>query len=171
MRNILKSVWVTFFVFVAFTTNAAFARDLDKLYKKAKFKIGKETIEAYIADTESGRAQGLMFIEKLPASTGMLFAFETEEPQGFWMKNTLIPLAIGFFDKSGVLIDIQEMKTASSLVSADIPSYQSRGPAQFALEMNTGWFSKHGIKTGAKIERVGKTPSALVERLIPAARH
>ncbi|NJL23984.1 MAG: hypothetical protein HC902_01530, partial [Calothrix sp. SM1_5_4] len=119
----------------------ALARDLDKFYEKTAFKIGAVKFEAYVADDESKRAQGLMFIKEMAPDTGMLFVFEREQSLGFWMKNTLIPLAIGFFDRDGVLIEVQEMKVASSLMTLDVPSYRSRAPALFALEMNSGWFA------------------------------
>jgi uncharacterized protein len=151
-----------------------FARDLNKLYGKAEFKLAAQKFNAYIADDEDRRAQGLMFIEKLPENTGMLFVFEEERPLGFWMKNTLIPLAIGFFDANGVLIDIQEMKVASSIMEVNPPSYQSRGPALFALEMNTGWFAKHKIKNGSRLTRLSKLKSKLLDEKLPlpkSARH
>lgn len=142
---------------------SAHARDLDKLYEKAQFKLGAVKFTAYVADDEQKRAQGLMFIEKLPADTGMLFVFEREQALNFWMKNTLIPLSIGFFSKSGRLVDIQEMKPASSLMSLDVPTYKSRAKAVFALEMNTGWFAKHKIKNGAQLILSSKTSSTLLK--------
>ncbi len=127
------------------------ARDLDQQYKKAKFKFGKQSFEAYIADTDDSRAEGLMYITKLPPNTGMLFVFNQELPLSFWMKNTLIPLSIGFLDSKGTLVDVQEMVPASSMVQVEVPTYQSRKPALYALEMNKGWFSIHKVKTGAKL--------------------
>ncbi len=132
------------------------ARDLDKLYSKAKFKIGTRTIEVYVADTESRRSDGLMFITRLPENTGMLFVFERDQVLSFWMKNTMIPLAIGFIDAKGVLVDVQEMEPARSMVTLDVPTYQSRKPARFALEMSKGWFAKNGIKNGAKLRPFSK---------------
>ncbi len=138
-------------------TLAASARDLDQLYKKEKFKIGSRTIQAYVADTDSRRSDGLMFITRLPENTGMLFVFEGEQTLSFWMKNTMIPLAIGFIDAKGELVDVQEMEPAKSMVTLDVPTYQSRKPARFALEMNKGWFAKNGIKKGAKLRPFSKS--------------
>jgi uncharacterized membrane protein (UPF0127 family) len=108
-----------------------------------------------------------MFVKSLPANEGMLFVFDEERMQNFWMKNTLIPLSIGFFDKSGLLIDVQEMKPSESLMDATPPSYQSAGPALMALEMNAGWFKKNHLDVGARlsVERAGK--SALLKRKLP----
>jgi uncharacterized membrane protein (UPF0127 family) len=151
---------VFFFLYAAFAS----ARDLDKLYKKNKFELGGHAFEAWVADDDGGRAQGLMFVEKLPENVGMLFVFESAEPRTFWMKNTLIPLAIGFFDARGTLIDVQEMSVASSMMTLDPPIYHSRGPAVFALEMNKGWFARHGIKTGVGLKLTGKTSSSLLSK-------
>src|SRR5437868_1747222 len=112
MARILIALFISFF---------ASARDLDKLYEKAAFKLGTSKFEAYIADDESKREQGLMFIEKMPENMGMLFVFDSERPLSFWMKNTLIPLQIAFLDHDGKIVDIQEMKVASSMLSTEVP--------------------------------------------------
>ena len=145
-------------------------RDLNKLYELAKFKIGKTEFSAFIADDDQRRAQGLMFIEKLPADTGMLFVFERQEYLGFWMKNTLIPLAIGFFDKDGILVDVQEMSVADSLMQASPPSYQSKSPALYALEMEKGWFGKKGIKPGSRLELISPAKSLLLKGKLAKAK-
>lgn len=147
-----------------FLSANAFARNLDAHYEKAPFKIGKAKFIAYIADTDQKRAEGLMFVEKLGDNSGMLFVFEDSEIRHFWMKNTLLPLSIGFFDKKGALVDVQEMSVSNSLMSNEVPSYQSKAPAVFALEMNSGWFTKHKIKAGARIEIAGAAKSALLRR-------
>ena len=141
---------------------AAFARDLDKQFQKAKLSVGIQSISAWIADDSVKREEGLMFVEKMPEDSGMLFVFEDEQPLNFWMKNTVIPLAIGYFNAKGVLIDMQEMKVTSSLMDLRPPTYESRGPALFALEMNAGWFARHKIKIGARLRLNGPPTSKLL---------
>lgn len=51
-------------------------------------------INIEVADDESQRMQGLMNRSFMSNDQGMLFIFDVEEPQGFWMKNTIIPLDI-----------------------------------------------------------------------------
>jgi uncharacterized protein len=53
-----------------------------------------------LALTPSARSQGLMNRRQAPAD-GMLFVFQSPTSSGFWMKNTLVPLTIVFFDASG----------------------------------------------------------------------
>jgi uncharacterized membrane protein (UPF0127 family) len=149
---------------VAFVCSSGFGRDLDKLYEKAQLQIGKHKIDAYVADDESRREQGLMFIEKLAPDSGMLFVFDDERPLAFWMKNTLIPLSIGYFDASGTLVDVQEMKPAATLltVDSDQRTYPSARPSVFALEMGEGWFDKKKIKVGAKLILLSRPKSQLL---------
>ena len=92
----------------------------------------------------------------------MLFVFENERQLGFWMKNTLIPLSDRIFRRRRALVDVQEMVPAASLMDQMPPSYQSRVPAMYALEMNKGWFNKNGLKNGAHLQLVGTTVSALL---------
>lgn len=147
-------------------TAGATGRDLDKLYQKVDLRIGNHKLRAYVADDGPKREAGLMYIEKMPEDTGMLFVFEREQPLGFWMKNTLIPLSIGFFNSEGVLVDHQEMKVANSQISKEVPTYQSRSEAQLALEMNAKWFIKSKIKDGAKISLDSKTSSRLLKQIL-----
>lgn len=149
---------------IALAAFTAGARDLDKVYKKQKFKLGKQSFEAYVADDDPKRAEGLMYVTKLPEDTGMLFIFDFQHALSFWMKNTLIPLSIGFINDKGVLVDVQEMEPATSMVQVEVPTYHSRKPARFALEMNKGWFAKRKVAVGAKLSPVPSGDSAGTRR-------
>ncbi len=103
-----------------------------------------------------------MHVTSLPSNTGMLFVFEESQHLSFWMKNTRIPLAIGFFDAGSKLVDIQEMSVPNSVLEVTPVSYQSRVPAVLALEMNRGWFTKNKIENGAKLRLSGPCSSKLL---------
>lgn len=104
-----------------------------------------------VASTPQQHALGLMFRSHLGENEGMLFIFEGEQTRSFWMKNTLIDLSIGFFDKSGTLVDVQEMKSGKGIPDSALKSYLSVKPAKYALEMNRGWFDKKKVKIGTKL--------------------
>ena len=53
-----------------------------------------------LALTSGQQQRGLMFRKKAPAD-GMLFVFARAASGGFWMKNTLVPLTIVYFDTAG----------------------------------------------------------------------
>ena len=63
---------------------------------------------------------------------GMLFVFPRNTSDGFWMKNTLVPLTVVFFDASGKRV----RKLSMTPCSADpCPVYYPRRTYRFALEL------------------------------------
>ena len=66
--------------------------------------VGDRELLLAIADSPGLRATGLMFVEDLGDLDGMLFYWRHEASIGFWMKNTLIPLDIVWFDRSGAFV-------------------------------------------------------------------
>lgn len=91
---------------------------------------------AEIAKTEQEQARGLMFREKLRDDEGMVFIFDDESVRSFWMKNTLIPLDILFFDQEGKLVDFK--KNFQPCKSEKCESYLSKQKAKYVLEINPG---------------------------------
>lgn len=132
-----------------FFTSSVFA---SSDFKKKKISVGSKTLVVEIAETPLQHERGLMFRNKLGDNEGMLFVFDSEQVRFFWMKNTLIDLSIGYFDASGKLIDIQEMKSGKGIPDTALPNYPSTKPAKYALEMNKGWFAKNKIKLGTKLK-------------------
>jgi uncharacterized protein len=112
--------------------------------------IGNQTIQAEIVATPADRQQGLMFRESMPANQGMLFVFDDVASHCFWMKNTPLPLTIGFLDEAGKLINTVDM------APFDESSHCPTKPAKYALEMNKGWFVKHHVKNGAVVKGLPK---------------
>jgi uncharacterized membrane protein (UPF0127 family) len=112
--------------------------------------LGVHKVQAEIAATPSDRQQGLMFRTSMPANQGMLFVFDESAGHCFWMKNTPLPLTIGFFDEAGVLINTVDMTPFNEA------SHCPTKPAKYALEMNQGWFAKNQIKPGIKITGLNK---------------
>ena len=53
-----------------------------------------------LALTPAQRGRGLMHRRRAPAD-GMLFVFPSDTTGSFWMRNTLVPLRIVFFDSRG----------------------------------------------------------------------
>jgi len=102
-------------------------------------------IIAEVVRTDQEKAKGLMFREQLGRDEGMLFVYGQEEILSFWMKNTRLPLSIAFIDKSGKIVDIQDMEPFS------LQTHTSIRPAMYALEMNQGWFQRNGIGVGEVI--------------------
>ncbi len=114
-------------------------------------RIGNKTLKVRLATTPKQQKQGLMNIQgmpptQLPANEGMLFVYQREEMISFWMRNTTLPLSIAFIDKKGYITEIKDMEPGSDA------SVRPERPAQFALEVNRGWFSKNDVRVGDKAE-------------------
>ncbi|MEQ6248255.1 DUF192 domain-containing protein [Sulfitobacter sp. HNIBRBA3233] len=106
--------------------------------------FGKAAFNVDIADTESTRAQGLMHVESMPLSQGMLFVYDRPQQMSFWMRNTLIPLDMLFLDDAGVIRHIHHR--AQPLDESVI----SPGPMLLrgVLEINGGLARRLGIEEG-----------------------
>jgi uncharacterized membrane protein (UPF0127 family) len=102
-------------------------------------------IQAEVASTDATRTRGLMFRKELAPNSGMLFVFEQPSMQCFWMRNTLLPLSIAFILDDGTITNIADMAPMTE------NSHCSTAPVRYTLEMEQGWFEKHGITAGKKI--------------------
>jgi uncharacterized membrane protein (UPF0127 family) len=101
-----------------------------------------------VAITEESRNKGLSGRKKLPEGSGMLFIFERSQYCHFWMKDTLIPLSIGFFDENKYLMEWKDMPLPGE---KKLTLVSSQKPALYALEVPLGWFVRHHIRVGAKL--------------------
>lgn len=125
--------------------SGASAQDKPQRLPRVQLEAGMHRISAEVALTPEQRAIGLMHRSSLGTHEGMLFVFESPSQQCFWMKNTLIPLSIAFLDDEGRVVNIEEMKAQS------LESHCSARPVRYALEMNTGWFSRRGVAPGFRL--------------------
>lgn len=107
------------------------------------------SILAEIADDSAERSQGLMFRTSLDEGAGMLFVFSTPAEQTFWMKNTLIPLDILFFNSQKELVSFTSMEPCASDPCILYPSY---GVASYALEVPVGFIQQHSVTREWRLE-------------------
>ena len=115
--------------------------------QRIQITAGGHTLTTEVATNLAGHMCGLAFRENLPPDHGMLFAYAHDQIIGFWMKDTRIELSIAFMDADGKILEIHDMDSRD-------PGrrYISRQPARYALEVNRGWFDKHGIGVGNSLE-------------------
>ncbi len=100
-----------------------------------------------LAFTPDTRSCGLSNRYTLGENNGMLFLFPNIGKRTFWMKNTHIPLSIAFIDDAGKIVMIHQMEADQTSTT-----YHSFHPVRYALEVNQGWFTLHGIKTGDRVK-------------------
>ncbi len=105
------------------------------------------TLDIEVADTDSARERGMMQREGFPSQTsGMLFPFDEEEQQSFWMANTPLSLDLFFINADSQVVSIH--KYAQPNTAEQIPS---EGPAKYVLETPAGFADSYGILEGDRV--------------------
>ena len=104
-------------------------------------------IDIEVADNEQKTAQGLMHRSSMPENAGMLFLMPQEDIQGFWMRNTYIPLDMVFVNSNKEIVTIHHNTTPMNE-----NSYLSTAPALYVVEVNGGFCNRNNIKEGDTIE-------------------
>ncbi len=142
MQKILLAI---FFLSVSFFCSCATKKLPVKTLSIEKSDGKIVEIAAEIADTFETRQHGFMERTKIPDGTGMLFVFEKDEIQNFWMKNTPHPLSIAYIDSSWKIRDIFDMKPYS------LANVTSTTSVRYALEVPQGYFERVGVQKGDRV--------------------
>jgi len=103
-------------------------------------------LDVEIADTAPLREYGLMHREHLQENQGMLFVYPDQALRGVWMKNTLLALDILFLSADGTILSM--LRNLLPCRQDPCPIYTSGVPAQYMLEVNSGFIDKHGLAIG-----------------------
>jgi uncharacterized membrane protein (UPF0127 family) len=109
--------------------------------------VGDKVLRLQLAVTAREMERGLMGRRTLAADEGMVFLFPKPQRLSFWMRNTPLPLDIGYFDAAG------RLREHYPLHPFDETSVASRADdLQFAVEVNQGWFRANQVKRGALLD-------------------
>jgi len=119
------------------------AQDAGMLHCTLSFSNGLRLPSVPVARTQTEQSRGLS--NRSDIGSGMLFSWPNARPVSFWMKDTFVPLSIGFFDAAGVLFSIQDMTPQS------LKTHPSVLPTLHALEMNQGDFQRLGLALGTRL--------------------
>ncbi len=110
-------------------------------------------VKVELARTPEKREVGLMYRDKLEKGSGMLFIFEQESLQSFWMKNSLIPLDMIFITRdleiAGIVENAEPLTLTPRAVDAE---------SQFVLEVEGGFSKTYGIAKGMQVSFSGFNP-------------
>lgn len=115
-------------------------------------KIRGHELRVELANTDQTRRTGLMFRRSLAQNSGMLFVYDAPGRHAMWMKNTLVPLSVAFIDRDGRILNVEDMEPLTETAHA------SAGEAWYSLETNRGWFARHGIQPGDRVEGLKAIP-------------
>ncbi|VAW43955.1 FIG007785: exported protein [hydrothermal vent metagenome] len=120
-------------------------------HQQHRVSLNDQSFVIELADTDNTRALGLMYREHMADDEGMLFVFPDTQRRAFWMKNTLIPLDILYFDQNQKLVSISENTPPCKNTTTRCPNYPSAKPAKYVLEINAGLSQQYGFKSGDKL--------------------
>jgi uncharacterized membrane protein (UPF0127 family) len=115
------------------------------------------TTESYcvwLATTPAQREQGLMHVTSLGRADGMLFRFGTEQTAAFWMKDTVLPLSVGYFKGDGRFVSAADMEPCPPSEPA-CPTYPATAPYADALEVVQGDLARLGVADRSRLRVTG----------------
>lgn len=107
--------------------------------------VAERPLTVEIAATPQARDCGLSQRDRLAPGHGMLFVFDAPVNIPFWMKDTRMPLSIAFLDADGRILALADM------APHDTRLHRPDRPYRYALEVNLGWFARHGIGPGDRV--------------------
>ena len=113
---------------------------------------GDVLVRVEVADTDAERERGLMGRQELPPDSGMAFVFPRDTTASFWMKDTLIPLSIAFYDDAGRIVRILDMQPCRA---DPCPIYDPQVAYRGALEVNEGAFRRWAVQVGDRLRVIG----------------
>jgi uncharacterized membrane protein (UPF0127 family) len=103
------------------------------------------SLHVQIAETDQARQTGLMGVKAMSDQVGMAFLFNLSTSTPFWMKDTLIPLDIAFWDGQGRIVNIITMTPCKA---DPCYQYQPSTPYIASVEVNAGLLAAKGIHPG-----------------------
>jgi uncharacterized protein len=119
---------------------------------------GGQRFDVDVAMTPAQTTHGLMFTTWMAPGRGMLFLFERERVQSFWMKNTLIPLDMVFINAdltiAGIVAHAEPKTTTPRKVDA---------PSRYVLELNAGVAEQSGLAPGQRVQFNGEAISTWLQ--------
>jgi uncharacterized membrane protein (UPF0127 family) len=99
--------------------------------------------QVWVADTEARAEQGLMFVNDLPETMGMVFPLQPPRVANFWMKNTYIELDMLFIDAHG-----RVAKIIARAAPLSLQTLSSDTKVAAVLELKGGQAAKLGLHNG-----------------------
>jgi uncharacterized membrane protein (UPF0127 family) len=103
---------------------------------------------ALLADIEPERQVGLMGRTDLADHDGMIFQFERDSSEPFFMFQTIMPLSIAWFDEDGEFVSSADMEPCTETNPRKCPLYPAGRPYRYAIEVPTGGLEAIGVGPG-----------------------
>lgn len=120
---------------------------------KDRLRIGETAFTVQIADTVLEQVEGLQHAKYMEPYHGMLFVWDEQAMQTFWMKNTLIPLDFVWIADDMVIGVTENVPTEPGVSDNELTRYRSPQPVDMVLEINAGEVAEAGIQVGDPVSQ------------------
>jgi uncharacterized membrane protein (UPF0127 family) len=108
----------------------------------------RHVFEAWRADSDATRVQGLMFVRDIRPDQAMIFVYEPPQYVAMWMKNTLLPLDMLFVDAAGCVV-----KTVHEARPQSLDKISANASVALVVELKGGTTRTLGIEAGDRVRR------------------
>jgi uncharacterized membrane protein (UPF0127 family) len=109
-------------------------------------RLDKLNLVAQIQRSWRQFRSGMMYLEQLADSEGMLFIFPCAQRLSFYMANIPSPLSCAYLDPDGLMVEIHDLEPFSR---SSVRSNSSH--IQYVLETWQGWFKDYGVSIGSSV--------------------
>lgn len=116
-------------------------------------RINGVPIYVEISNHADLRSRGLMWRPRMSEDDGMLFAYPSAGERSFWMGKCFLKLSLAYIRSDLAVSEFHDMDPyRDPFQEHDYKSWPSKEEVQYVLEVNQGFFRKHGLKEGMKVE-------------------
>jgi uncharacterized membrane protein (UPF0127 family) len=124
-----------------------------KVMDTAKVQLPDGTvIDCEVPLTTNGIERGLMYRDGICEKCGMLFVFQNDARQRFWMKNMKFDIDIIFINKDWKVVGIAQ--DVPPCASEPCAIYSPNSNARYVLELEANATAKHNIFLDSEIKRI-----------------
>lgn len=141
-KSALKSRQVLFVIVAGLVLAATFV--LTEQPETRTLRVDSRTFELELALSDKEHEQGLSGRRELPAGKGMLFVFQRENQQCFWMKDMNFPIDIIWTNAHHKIVFLQQNVTPDTYPRTYCPG----DPAAYVIELPAGSIAATGMRRG-----------------------
>jgi uncharacterized membrane protein (UPF0127 family) len=110
------------------------------------------TLKLAVANEQTSRELGLMCVLRLQPHVGMIFVFDQDSKQEFWMKNTLISLDMVWVRADGTVDTVAANVPKSTRETPDDDVARRAGFGKYVIELGAGEAATDGITVGSTLK-------------------
>ncbi len=109
--------------------------------------LGSREVRVEVMSDEESRARGLSGRPSLAEGAGMLFAFDSSDLWGIWMKDMRFSIDIIWLDSTGTIVSVEKNVSPDTYPKIFFPTKRSR----YVLEVPAGVFEVSGARIGGSV--------------------